>query len=237
MKTFRGRRGPFKEQPYYTPAEIDGMCLDELRAVDLLPTEPSPVRIERFIERRFRIHPIYDDLPAGVLGFTRFGPNGVEEMKIARALDDEGTTTAERRIRTTFGHEGGHGLLHAHLFAIGVSARSLFDDPNAPDAPLILCRDEIAKDVSQGRRGYDGRWWEYQANQAMAALLLPQPLVERSLESFLVPQGRLGAMVFDERRREQAARLIADVFEVNPVVVRIRLESLHRRDDGRQLVL
>jgi hypothetical protein len=192
------------------------------------------VRIERFIERRFRICPIYEELPAGILGLTRFGPNGVEEMKISRALADEGTTTAARRITTTLGHEGGHGLLHAHLFVVGASARRLFDDPEALDAPLILCRDEVAR--APGRQ-YDGRWWEYQANQAMAALLLPRPLVERSLAPFLVSQGGLGTTVIDEGRREEAVRALADVFEVNPVVARLRLDGLRGRNEGRQLAL
>ena len=30
---------------------------------------------------------------------------------------------------------------------------------------------------------YDGRWWEFQANQAMGAALLPRKLVEVALDS------------------------------------------------------
>jgi|RhiMethySRZTD1v2_1073278.scaffolds.fasta_scaffold543528_2 hypothetical protein len=236
MRTFRNSKGPFAERPHFTAAEIERTCLDELRAVDLLPSQPSPVRIERFIERRFHLRPIYDDLPTGILGFTRFGHNGAEEMKIARALAEDGTATAERRITTTLGHEGGHCLLHAYLFAVGNSARSLFGDPDALDSPVILCRDEVSVGNSASERRYDGRWWEYQANQAMAALLLPRPLVEKCLKPFMVAAGGLGTTTLDDGRREEATRTVAEIFEVNRIVARLRIAGLCG-SDGQQLSL
>src|SRR3989441_11554119 len=66
----------------------------------------------------FRSTPTYEDLDKGVLGFTQFGRTGVQAIVVARALDEDGTRPAERRIRTTLAHEAGHGLLHAHLFAL-----------------------------------------------------------------------------------------------------------------------
>src|SRR5579863_5631287 len=98
MKTFRSSRGPFAEQPYYTLSDIEQVCSDELRKHQLYPSEPSPVRIDRFIEKRFKINPTYEELPASVLGFTRFGAKGVEEIVISNALDKEGTKPAERRL-------------------------------------------------------------------------------------------------------------------------------------------
>jgi len=38
-------------------------------------------------------------------------------------------------------------------------------------------------------------------------------------------------------RRALAIRELADVFDVNPIVVRIRLESLYPEDSGNQLTL
>jgi len=91
MKTFRAKSGPFAEQPFYVPAEIESICTDELQRVGLLPKTPSPVRIDRFIEKRFEVQPSYEDLPAGLLGFTHFGPKGVERVVVSKALDVEGT--------------------------------------------------------------------------------------------------------------------------------------------------
>ena len=100
MKTFRTRRGPFSERPHFKDGEIERMCLEELRANDLLPADPGPVRIDRFIERRFKVAPRYDALPDGVLGFTKFGPRGVEEMVISEQLDSDSSASARRRLRS-----------------------------------------------------------------------------------------------------------------------------------------
>lgn len=57
MKTFRTTKGPFRERPYYTNQEVENTCTDELRAVGLYPTTPGPVRIDRFVEKRFGVPP------------------------------------------------------------------------------------------------------------------------------------------------------------------------------------
>ncbi len=110
MKTFRTRSGPFSERPHFKLGEIERMCVEELRAVQLMPSEPSPVRIDRFIERRFNVSPRYEDLPDGVLGFTKFGPRGVTDVVIAAQLDTDASPVARRRLRSTMAHEAGHGL-------------------------------------------------------------------------------------------------------------------------------
>ena len=105
MKPFRS--GETYKAPYFTPSQIDNMCCDELRRVGLLPSSPEPVRIDRFIEKRFNVSPQYEDMPNGVLGFTRFGKNGVKAIVISAALDAEVGKVAGRRVRTTIAHEGG----------------------------------------------------------------------------------------------------------------------------------
>ncbi len=131
MKTFRSKTGPFKERPYYTNEDIENICHDELRAVDLYPLSPSPIRIDRFVEKRFVVTVVYEELADGVLGFTKFGPKGVQGIVVARSLDDGGIPS-ERRIRTTLAHEAGHGLLHAHLFLSVREEDSLFGDFSDP---------------------------------------------------------------------------------------------------------
>ena len=138
MRTYRAKSGPFAEQPFYKLDEIESICMEALTNVELFPVSPAPVRIDRFIEKRFKVQPSYSALPTGILGFTRFGANGVEEIIVSQALDEEGTTAAERRLRTTLAHEGGHGLLHTHLFALGNRPDSLFAGELATDAPKIM---------------------------------------------------------------------------------------------------
>jgi hypothetical protein len=96
VRTYRTKSGPFAEQPFYRPADFESICVEALKSVDLFPASPSPVRIDRFIEKRFEVRPTYAPLPAGILGFTRFGANRVEEIVISETFDEEGTTSAER---------------------------------------------------------------------------------------------------------------------------------------------
>src|SRR5271157_5588383 len=196
MKSFRA--GRTYKAPYFTPSQIDNVCCDELRGVCLLPSSPEPIRVDRFIEKRFKVSPHYEDLPDGVLGFTRFGKNGVKAVVISAALDAEGGKVAERRVRTTIAHEGGHGLLHAHLFALEEIPLYLFDE-DSRSGDQILCRDVHGNDKKVHR--YDGRWWEVQANRAMSGLLCPRPLVQESMKQFLSPVGLLGVEVLAETRR------------------------------------
>ena len=78
MKTFHTNAGPFMEKPFFKPEDFERICKDELQQHGLFPSEPAPVRIDRFVEKRFNISPSYEDLPVGLLGFTLFGPKGVE---------------------------------------------------------------------------------------------------------------------------------------------------------------
>ena len=228
MKPFRP--GHSYKAPFFTSSQIDIMCCDELRSINLLPTFPEPIRIDRFIEKRFNVSPEYEDLPAGVLGYTRFGKNGVKAVIISAALDAEGGKAAGRRVRTTMAHESGHGLLHAHLFALDDIPLHLFDkDSHSGDQ--ILCRD-VHGDENKVHR-YDGRWWELQANRAIGGLLCPRPLMHEALKPFLSPAGLLGVDVLNEHRREEAARTLADIFDVNPAVTRIRLQDLYPPQTGQ----
>src|ERR1700744_5583438 len=168
MKTYRDKSGQFSERPHFEPIEIDRICDDELRKAGLFPRTPAAVRIERFVEKRFGVTPEYDDLPEGVLGYTRFGNKGVEAIVISAALDAAKGKVAERRVRTTLAHEAGHGPLHADLFGLGGRPLNLFDRDSQTDHK-ILCRDIQGEE--QHGRAYDGRWWEFQANRAMGSRL------------------------------------------------------------------
>src|SRR5580658_589980 len=230
MKTIRSKSGPIGERPHFKPSEIDRICADELRKQGLYPASPQPVRIDRFVEKRFGVVPQYEELPDGVLGYTKFSKKGVDGIVISAALDLEGTKVAERRIRTTLAHEAGHGLLHAYLFALNVKPLHLFDDDSHSDHQ-ILCRD-VQGEERKGR-AYDGRWWEFQANRAMGGLLCPRPLVQEALKPFLTSSGSLGAVTLDDDRREEAMRTVAEIFDVNPIVAKIRISEMYPADTGQ----
>jgi hypothetical protein len=231
MRSFRS--GPSSKHPYFTPSQIDQICCDELRNEGLFPGSPEAIRIDRFIEKRFKVSPQYEDLPAGVLGFTRFGKNGVKAVVISAALDAEGGKVAERRVRTTLAHEAGHGLLHAHLFALDEIPLHLFDK-ESHTGDQILCRG--VQGDGRKSRGYDGRWWEHQANRAMGGLLCPLPLVQEAMKPFLNPSGKLGVEVLPDNGREPSIRSLAEIFDVNLVVARIRINELFPTQTGQMLL-
>lgn len=233
MKQLRSKGGPFTERPYFELDEIDRICTEELQVVDLYPSVPGPIRIERFIEKRFKVTPTYENLDPRILGFTRFGPNGVEAIVISRALADSGTQGAKRVVNSTLAHEAGHALLHGYLFAVGGTS-SLFESPTEPTK--ILCRDGEVAGVTD-RRVYDGRWWEYQANRAIGGLLLPRALALRCVADLVQSRGGLGLGVLPSARREEAEHRLGEVFEVNPVVARIRLDDLYPSGGRAQLTL
>jgi len=200
--------------------------------VRLLPDAPAPIRIDRFVEKYFRISPRYEVLPPGILGFTEFGSQGVRAIVIASVLDTEGSVVAERRVRTTLAHEAGHGLLHMHLFALGEKPQSLFQDGH--HKPEILCRD-VQGGGPQAR--YDGRWWEYQANRAIGSLLLPKRLLKLAAEPFCTATAGLGLPALTAAQREECVASLSETFNVNPVVARIRLSEAYPNPDGDQLSL
>lgn len=232
MKTFRDKDG--RERPHFEPSEIDRTCAAELRKVGLLPATPEPIRIDRFIEKRFGVVPEYDDLPDGVLGYSEFGPNGVAKIVVLQELAESDSVVARRRLRATFAHEAGHCLLHAHLFALAAPHDSLFGKDNC-SGRSILCREVLADDSRSGRP--KSSWSEWQANRAIGGLLIPTGLMRTALEPFMVSAGSLGGLSVDPGRVGEAQRLLSETFDVNPIVSKIRLDDLLGPETGGQTML
>jgi hypothetical protein len=79
--------------------EIDEICLEALKEQSLLPPIPTPVRIERFVEKQFKPPLIYEDLGPNNLGCTIFNSSGaVEAIVVSRYLEEQNTTPARRRV-------------------------------------------------------------------------------------------------------------------------------------------
>jgi hypothetical protein len=169
--------GPFPFQLYFEDlGEIDEICLEALKTQSLLPSRPAPIRIERFVEKQFKTALRYEDLGPENLGCTIFNSSGaVEAILVSRFLEEQNTIPASRRVRSTVAHEAGHGLLHGSLFT-EANFLNPVDGTIEKNQRRILCRSEdILVDT---QRSYGGRWWEFQANQAIGSLLLPRLLMD-----------------------------------------------------------
>src|ERR1700751_3801849 len=160
--------GRFAFQLYFDDlGEIDEICLEALKKQSLLPPSPTPVRIERFVEKQFRTTVRYEDLGPENLGCTIFNSSGtVEAILISRFLEEQNTTPARRRVRSTVAHEAGHGLLHGPVFVQSNSA-DLVNGPVGSNMRRILCRSEDV--LVDTPRVYGGRWGEFQANQSIGS--------------------------------------------------------------------
>jgi hypothetical protein len=165
----------------------------------------------------------------GVMGSTVFSSKGaVTGFTIAPWIEEEGTPTAERRVRSTLAHEGGHGLLHPKLFIADQTA-DLFNYPSENQRPRnFLCRSSDISPSATAIPKYDGRWWEWQANRAIGGLLLPRPNVRKLVVSYL--EETTFGQSLKESQRAKAEREIAEIFDVNSVVARIRLEEMFPRE-------
>ncbi|MBV8969794.1 MAG: ImmA/IrrE family metallo-endopeptidase [Verrucomicrobia bacterium] len=142
----------------------------------------------------------------------------MEAILVSRSLEERNTIPARRRVRSTVAHEAGHGLLHG----------SLFKEDNFPDLGVnqrrILCRsDDI---LVETQRSYRGRWWEFQANQAIGSLLLPRSLMHAFLDQSGIKFDSSGNRILNPVQLESLAKTAAVTFDVNPIVARIRLDAL-----------
>lgn len=228
MKTYKAKSGIFDERVWYEHSEMENICLNALRSVDLLPDSPAPIRIDRFLKKKFGVDAEYENLPDGVLGYTEFGEKGVEKIVIAQSLDIDTSVTSERRIYTTMAHEAGHGLFHSHLFYF--KGATLFEEMR--ENPKIMCRDEL-RNVFNGNN-YNNEWWEYQANVAIGGLLIPRPLAEEVLDSFTMSSG-LSVKMLDESKFDIAVRTLSDTFNVNPAVAKIRVREIFPKTSQKSL--
>lgn len=223
MKEIPSKEGPYPVRLVYEPDEIDQICEDALRSVKLLPSEPQAIQVDRFLEKYFEVEVVYEEIGKGILGSTVFNSRGaVTGFLISPKIEEDGTEAGERRARSTIAHEGGHGLLHSRLFIIDPTP-SLFGDSTRSKDSNFLCREgDIGAAGSKG--GYDGRWWEWQANRAIGGLLLPKRLVRKVAAGYL-EEGKLGPELPQEKRTA-LEREVAALFDVNRIVARFRVEEI-----------
>lgn len=219
---------PFLSNRFIPEKRIERICSEALTSAGLMPSKAEPIRIDRFVDRHFKVTIDYDDLEhrfgEGVMGACRFNRDGkVEEILINRSLGDDQSQIGNRRHRSTLAHEVGHGLLHGELFA-----EKLKHDEEARANGWIDTdyHDSVFSEGFACREfsGSKGVWWEVQANMAMAALLLPWQLVIPFLRDNMTPSKRYweGIPIYD---LTSACGRIADAFDVSVTMARYRIKK------------
>jgi hypothetical protein len=108
MKTFKARRGPFRER-LYSAQEAEPLSEGPS------PDRPEDIRIEGFIGMRLGLTPVYNHLSSGIRGFTEFG---LKAMAIARERYRRRQQVNRAATQHPLAHGAGRSLAHAHLFAL-----------------------------------------------------------------------------------------------------------------------
>lgn len=220
MRYCKDKTGRFSQRLYFEDGEIDSIMsivLDEVKRprIAALPA----IDVEK-VMLRLDLEPVYSELPPGVLGVTSFEQDGTSKIMISNKLADRASVeqSFELSLRTTQAHELGHAKLHRPLYISNTP--SLFNEPLP--AP-IQCRE---KGILTGF-GYNGEWWEFQANAAMAAVLMPRSEFQEEAAAwarqnhFASPAQVPNATAYAKFLSEMAAR-----FRVSRTAVRYRAENL-----------
>ena len=234
MRISRDHRSPWGKRLYFEPLEFEAMMEDLLRRTGAeVFAEGGGVDVDRVLLLAFETEADYVNLPQDVLGRTLFLPDGSPQIEVSRELADEAEvdTVARRRLRTTLAHECGHIACHRTLFTADTETIPLFPPEGQEERkPAILCRENTVASK------YSGEWWEYQANQCMACLLLPRNRLVPRVRAALTD---LGAESFADAakqgRDEDAVRILANMFDVSWQALLYRLEDLGFLPNRRQL--
>jgi len=155
-----------------------------------------------------------------ILGATYFFDDYLE-VKIDRRVTEEADRTDQwGRYNATAVHEGGgHCILHPVLFQRDPNQQMLF---HSPVNKKISCLQRTIEGF------YTSEWWEYQANQFMANLLMPKGLF---LAHFEMERNAYGIRDNRELAENQhvfnaVVGYLARTFQVSKQAVKIRLAEL-----------
>ena len=225
---------PFLSEPFFHENKIERICTEALVEHELMPDEPSPIRIDRFIEKQFDLAIEYDDLQKrfdrGVMGACKFNRDGsVARIFVDISLEEDESRLGEKRFRSTSAHEGGHGLLHGPLFAEMFQAEDDGKLVNVGRCEGVTTDGFACRTIGQGGGGRRYDWWEVQANKAMAALLLPRRLVDPYVREIMAIQ--LPKIAWPGKRPDwelrDVAGMVADKFDVSISMATYRIQELH----------
>jgi hypothetical protein len=238
MKTWSDPRSPWGKRLKFESDEFEAM-MDAMRASAGGGGFQSGkgVDVELVLLRALGVEADYVELPVGILGRTVFLNDGKIVIEISRSLSDAAETSnlARRRLRTTLAHEFGHAVCHGVLFFRDSHALSLFavqeEESRGGELPPIMCREE-----GIDGKGYSGEWWEFQANQCMAALLLPRRMLGESVRRQLSKRDFASVEAcISQGAGEQFVKDLAEEYDVSATATLFRLQALGFIPDGSQL--
>jgi len=198
-----------------------------------------PIPIDEIVELYFGLHLTFDDMQELFGVADVHGALWVNDRRVGidQRLEPTANPSMLGRYRFTLAHEAGHWRLHRHLFQRRANQLTLLAE-NA-ERPEYICRSSDNEPI------------EYQANRFASCLLMPREMLKRAWHQW---RGNMDPIYLDDLRAhgqeiptaellrrgasrpgdnaadrvllEHVARPLADVFQVSPEAMRIRLEGL-----------
>lgn len=211
--------------PVLSNREIDDVIGTILRDYNpRLLTDPQPLNVEDFVECYLGLHTCYADLSHSgcVLGMMVFVDGPVylydkerrevyeELVKANTVLIDSGlSSNREHALRSTFGHEGVHYIIHPdyyicnfrqHRFPLGHEEKQMDDQPRMDEKTggfSFCCKRHVLCERDEPKKlKTDKDWIEHQAKYGSASALMPEAamkIVMSDLNS--LPEDTLAAEV------------------------------------------
>jgi hypothetical protein len=180
MRTYR-RKDTGELALWFEPGEIDGLMEAALAESGLLPiSADSEIDIEDFIEGYLGAAlDQHAELDVEVMGCADLGCRP-PRIRVNRWVTEESEQKgmwrkpwARARWRSTLAHEAAHVLLHVHLYDRPLDDHpTLFADDGKEAGPPKAAQC-LKRDIESTAKA---DWREWQANQGMAALLMPRSL-------------------------------------------------------------
>jgi hypothetical protein len=215
VREFPDRGGRLPYRLWYEEPEIESITARELALAGHPALEGGPaIDVDALLELHMGVVPEYTWMPRGVLGATEFTARGEVRLQVSAELSLRAgrDPAAEKLLRSTLAHEAAHILLHRVLFL--KESGDIFGG--------LASRSELCRSVGVPQPGYQGEWWEWQANRGMSALLLPRA----ALRAWIAGRERSAPGERVPARREAAAA----AFAVSAEAVRRRLAQLRALD-------
>lgn len=219
-----------KEVPFLTREQIEAAAGDLLSRYGArygLIDKP-PVPADEILDVFLKVSFGFDDLPKRLeVDFDVFGATWVDtrEVLIDESLDPKRYPQMMGRFKFTVGHETGHWELHRVYLEADLDQGQLFESERAPS---VICRTSQAKERI-----------EWQADFFSSCLLMPKIMVQESWKhrcrSEWITADELRQMASKDSNNvsetedamiERFCKPMSKDFEVSPIAMRIRLETL-----------
>lgn len=234
MKEYRSADG--ERRLWFDENEIDLIVENELRNAGLFPIASDPVtEIEEFLELHLQVRlELYAPLDLEFLGATYFERGHKPYVQINKNLTmqaeaSDATVGLVGRWRATLAHEAAHVILHRRFFEQPPEQTEFSFHGNGGVGPTLMkC---LKRNITFRRASVD--WKEFQANQGMAALLMPASLFSEVTRRMVGAKCTEDLLPYipssDSRDYWGLLRELSCCFGVSQEAARIRLDTIGLR--------